>query len=297
MKKSFIKLGLLSAFVGLIFSGCGTAQLPPQQIAIAKQTSQVLSVKSVNLSGDSIDKNTILSTVGNQFINGSSYRKKTSYPACNGCQIWNIVGVESKYSNERINLVYTSGEKYSSGKIIEAKDVFNFPVNVEFDTKNGLYKITVDYPDNVITNSAKDGLGATIDQLDNLKNLENDAKRLYANLKNQKVALELAINGEINTKYNDSSTYANFERMLGVYRWNDREKPTNVDIAKEKYFAFKLPDGQSMPLHIKVYPYQNGSKVVYDMPIKYSLDMNGGMSLSKQDMENIKKQISKIAND
>ncbi len=296
MKSAIMKMGLSLVTASVLFSGCGTAVLPPKQIPITKQSEEkVLVVKATDLTGKEISQYTVLDKIGNQFSNGSKYRQKTNLRSCPSCTIYNILGVESRYANQQLQLSYVNGENYNPG-VYEAKDIFKFPIKVNLDSIANTYKITVDYPNEITTNSATDALGKVITQLDTLPNLEKDAKNVFDNLKNQRISLKLNIAGEINTQYSDASTYANFERTLGLYRWGYREKPTNADIAKEKYFAFKLKDGTTAPLHIKVYPYQNGSKVVYDLPIEYSVDMNGGMNMTASDIENIKTQIAKIAN-
>lgn len=296
MKSKILKMGLSLVTASVLFSGCGTAVLPPKQIPITKQSEEkVLLVKATDLTGKEISQYTVLDKIGRQFSNGSKYRQKTKLRSCPSCNMYDIIGVESYYSNEQLQLIYVNGEDYSPG-VYEAKDIFKFPIKVNLDSLANTYKITVDYPNEITTNSATDGLGDVIKQLDTLPNLEKDAKNVFDNLKNQKISFKLNIAGEINTQYSDASTYANFERTLGLYRWGYGEKPTNADIAKEKYFAFKLKDVATVPLHIKVYPYQNGSKVVYDLPIEYSADMNGGMNMTSSDIENIKTQIGKIAN-
>lgn len=296
MKSKILKMGISLVTASVLFSGCGSAVLPPKQIPITKQSEEkVLLVKATDLAGKEISQYTVLDKIGSQFSNGSKYRQKIKLRNCPSCTMYQVIGVESRYANQQLQLSYVNGLDYNPG-IYESKDIFKFPIKANFDSTTNTYKITIGYPNEVTTNSATNIIGKEIQQLDTLQNLEKDAKDLFDNLKNQKILLKLNIAGEINTQYSDASTYANFERTLGIYQWGYREKPTNGDIAKEKYFTFKLKDGTTTPLHIKVYPYQNGSKVIYDLQIEYSLDMNGGMNLTASDIDNIKTQIAKIAN-
>ena len=299
MESSKIKFVISLILFGLIFIGCGAGQLPPQTIPLSNGENKIkLIVPSIDLVGSPIQDKQILDSLGLQLSDNSSYEKKTERCRNGGmsCPLLQIVGVSSMYSNSQLSLIYTNGENYKPARY-EAKDIFNFPVSVQNDTTKGLYNFLVQYPSSVISNSATDGLGKTIKQLDTLANLDADAKKLFTNLMNKKIPLNLKIDGEINTKFNNASIYANFERKLGVYIWKANEITTNMDITKEKYFIYKFSDGKLLPLHIKVYPYQDGSKIVYDIVVPYWVDMKGGMSISKQDIDTIRADIIKIAND
>jgi len=145
-------------------------------------------------------------------------------------------------------------------------------------------------------------IGVDIDPLDSLQNLENDSKNILSKLETLKVVLNRRYHftGEINSKYDAISIYANFKRLAGTYNWhsyygnNDKEKLSEVK--KENTFNLKV-NGKYIPLHVEVYPYRNGSKVQYEAYIPYTISSNGKSSLSSVDIENFKAEIAKIVND
>jgi hypothetical protein len=288
MKSTIIKMGLSLATISILFSGCGGSILPPKQISITKQSKEkILLVKATDLNGKKIEEKIVLNSIGYQFSKGSGYKQaKRDYRGAAGSSIYHINGVASAYSKQHLELSYANG-KGSDSMEYAAKDIFKFPVTSNLDVATNTYKIIVDYPNEITTNSATIPLDGVATQLDILPNLEKDAKKAFDNLSNLKIKFSLPITGEINTPYSVEATYANFERILRLH---------NTLRATNGYFLFKLDDGTEVSTHMTVYPYQNGSKVVYDLSVNYSIDMNGGMSITSSDIENIKTKIAKIAN-
>jgi len=290
--------GLL-AIVGLtalFLSGCA-GNLPPQQIPLVQKEAKELTVAAIDTDGMALTKEQIFASLGTQMGKSSFYTQK-KWQNSSSAGLSYVYGVESKYNNQNLILEYVNGQDYHNTTGLRlAKDTFKFPVNGIFDASINKFKIRVIFPSSYDSSEGKNTLGMSFEHLDAPQAIQQDSQRLFNNLVNLKISRASKVNGEINTKYNDASTYANFERIMGIYDWRYTNKPTNTDITKEKYFSYKMQDGQSLPLNVKVYPYQNGSKVVYTMEIPYYLDMQGGVSLSKKDIEAIKKQIEKIAND
>lgn len=137
-----------------------------------------------------------------------------------------------------------------------------------------------------------------MDSLDPLANLEKDAKSIFNNLDNVVLSMErkYTLKGEVNTKYGDRSVYGNFERILGQYNWQESDKSYSTEIKKENTYAFKYNEN-TYPLHIEVYPYREGSKVVYSLYLRYDVSSDGTSTLSKEDIEAIKTKLSSIVND
>ncbi|HAK89477.1 MAG TPA: hypothetical protein DHV16_00785 [Nitrospiraceae bacterium] len=80
----------------------------------------------------------------------------------------------------------------------------------------------------------------------------------------------------------------------GQYNFDNKIKVD--DIRKKNTFTLKYKDAK-LPLYIQVYPYRNGSKVTYEIEIPYEVDSQRGISMPKEDIDSIKTQIEKIAND
>jgi hypothetical protein len=100
--------------------------------------------------------------------------------------------------------------------------------------------------------------------------------------------------GEINTQYSDKSIYANFKRILGEYNW--RYSSEQLDASKSKNVFNLRVNNKSFPLMIEVYPYRDGSKVIYSVTIKYNIDSSGKATLTQEDIEKIEVQIKDIIN-
>jgi len=137
--------------------------------------------------------------------------------------------------------------------------------------------------------------------LDSLENLEKDSKNILSKLSTLQITLNKRyfFTGDINSKYNADSIYANFKRLAGTYNWNSYYSHSNemlTEVKKENTFNLKV-NGVSIPLHVEVYPYRNGSKVKYKAYIPYTISSNGNVSLNSNDIEKLKIEITKIIND
>jgi len=71
----------------------------------------------------------------------------------------------------------------------------------------------------------------------------------------------LTESGEINTSFNDSSVFSNFNRKFKSYIPKS-EEIKQYDLEKSKWFYFS-DNGKEHKVAISVFPYRNGSKVVY----------------------------------
>ncbi len=97
-------------------------------------------------------------------------------------------------------------------------------------------------------------------------------------------------------KYGDESVYANFTRMMGNYRFYDEKEAKKYDIKKDRIFALKHKD-KSIPVKITVYPYRDGSKVIYEFEYSYSISGKSGSSYSQSELDALIAEISRVATD
>ena len=133
-------------------------------------------------------------------------------------------------------------------------------------------------------------------------NKDQIAKNIVASCSNASVTIPFSeeIRDEVNVAYNDVSTFANFRRRLqsGRDAWSvyaNETKATSLDIAKSEKFYAPPPYANTL-VAIAVYPYRNGSKVVYGFVYRYAMT-NTGTTYNASAIKEIKKAIIAVAND
>jgi hypothetical protein len=298
VERNIFKFCVLS-FIGLIFVGC--AATAPQTTPLPKVENQVVEFGILKtLDGKVITSSEINMAILNYIKSNSKYEEAKKTQSC-----FNNLGGGVTCSNYAKGVLYSSvnnGYKIDYVKGHAGSPTYSVSFNIPGTTSTTQDKTTLifSYPENYASRNDYFAT-ANAQPLDTESNLIADINSIFQGLSKASekafVSKQILLKDEVNTNYNDASTFANFERLLGVYAWKDKEKPTNIDIAKEKYFSFKTEKGTILPLHIKVYPYKNGSKVVYDMEVPYHIFLNGTYSFNDSDMKKIKDQIAKIAND
>lgn len=132
----------------------------------------------------------------------------------------------------------------------------------------------------------------------------NDVKLKITQTKHNLVPKQYTITGEVNSNYNPESTYANFERKLGVFvdknkstiqmKYQEAKQINTTDIEKKKVYNYKYKD-ELLPLSVAIYPYRNGSKVIYELTVPYVV--SDKYSLTQGGINEIKSEIAKISND
>jgi len=83
--------------------------------------------------------------------------------------------------------------------------------------------------------------------------------------------------------------------MMGSYRFSN-EDAKKYDIKKDHVFALKSKNG-AIPLKITVYPYRDGSKVVYEFEYRYSMTVSGktGSSISSYSQSELDALIAEVS--
>ena len=166
-------------------------------------------------------------------------------------------------------------------KIEENKIIFKYPTEYKHTPCHGLITLCM-----------------IVSPLDDFDKLEADVNRIFNKLPSTILTINktYVLKGEKNTPYNSSSIYANFERLLGKYNYWNNKKVSNLNIKKENTFALKIKE-RVYPVEVTVYPYKNGSKVIYKAYFPYVLTSNGKSSLTKSDIEKAKKKIEQVIDD
>ena len=296
MKKTFIPTGVI---LGLLLTGCSTGPGQPQIHTINSQSKEI----SINLNFPKKDpvtnqpikiyKGTLLKKIKDKMYSFSKYHK---FRVIRYGPIDDYAGIEIKRDTNYYNINYKNGEYYK-----DSNDWFLTEVKfqIPYEYNNNFIKLI--YPNKYTIIPCNDAIGMKIDLLDNPSNLKKDVFNILNNLKNTKLYLSkrYILEGEINTKYPSNAIYANFKRLLGQYiggyYWAG-SKAKISPIEKENTFNLKIKN-EVYPINIKIYPYRNGSKVIYKAYISYKMYSDGTSTLTKQDIENAKKEIERVVND
>jgi hypothetical protein len=298
MKKKILGSLTLVATLAL-FTGCGMAT-PPKVRALNKIEDKVVNINTLkDYNGNIISVNEIKNAIYGHMTTLSKYplaeTKKDCFRNLGGTTTCNYYERGVKFSKETDKVVINYVNGYYKKPTYSVK--FLMPMNVK--NVGNKTVISAQYPSNA---TIKNDFYSTANAkpYDTEDNLIVDVKSIYNKIftafDTTYISKKVDISGEVNTNYNDSSTYANFERLLGTYRWS-KKKPNNIDITKEKYFNFKISNGSIVPLKVKVYPYKNKSKVVYSMTVPYKVYLNGKLSLTESMVNDLKNKIVAIAND
>ncbi len=161
----------------------------------------------------------------------------------------------------------------------------------EFNTSVEGNKIVFNYPKDY--SHRKDSFGFwKISNFSNPEKVVKDAETIFKNISGMKVEISktLRVKGSVNTDYPEKSIYANFERILGKYRnRSSRDDMRNT-------FNLKV-NGVDYPMLVEVFPYRQGSKVNYLIPLMYTVALDGRESVTADDIKSINQKVISIIND
>ena len=293
------KIILISSLLSMSIIGCSEGPQPPQIKSIKPPKKEVvikLNFPKQDPITDNklqINKIQLLNEIKNKMYYYSKYRK---YRIVRYGPVSDVAGIYITYNDANYKIDYIRGEKYrSTGDIDKTEVIFKIPY--KFSTSDLIFY----YPNKYIYIAAKNAIFMDIKPLDNPEKLKQDVFRILNKLPKSKlyISKKYLLKGEINTKYPANSIYANFKRLMGQYTgyyyWTDSKERIS-SIEKENTFNLKIKD-KIYPVNIKVYPYRNGSKVIYKAYISYKIYSDGTSTLTKQDIENAKKEIERVIND
>ncbi len=307
--KKLIQLGLIMS-IAILVTGCfyDPEVSPPEQHPLAQvkpeNTTITETFKLSGITSDDAIKESQIDKLVVQRLYDSSQKKA--------------------FHTYRVNR-YSSGfiyEKKNQGLLITSTDdsyILSYKVGRDSFSKNGdkektyAYKkyvinkkytkdgdkiiLTVNYPATYEKVTVANGLNPSYD-LKGYENTDQDVLKMFNSFgTGVQVSREIQKEGEINSEYNAGSIYANFERKLGKYDWSSSNNDVELgDLKKENTFALKIGN-KTLPVNIAVYPYKNGSKVVYKVFINYHINTSTGPDISMTDINAIHDAIAKIVND
>jgi len=295
MKKTHIfTLGL----VGSLFIGCGINS-QPQVYKIHNNSLQKKAVVKINFpKTDPITNKKINSNIKDINLKSQMIKYSKWYPFHAKTHYHDLIdyaGLKITKKQNYYDLEYKNGFYHFApeGWYMDTVE-FKMPYKIEGN------KIILDYPKEYkhIPCQGLITLCMGQDSLDDFDKLETDINRIFNKLQHTVLSIKkrYLLKGEINTKYPANSIYANFKRLMGQYTnnyyWIDSKEKISP-IEKRNIFNLKIKNN-NYPLYIKVYPYRDGSKVVYKAYISYKINSDGTSTLTKQDIENATKKIKEV---
>jgi len=269
MKYTAIIITLLS------LSACSSLSIQQTHVTLTGASD----TKSFTYRDKSLSNEFIVKSLANQMLNNSLHPKSRKRSG----KVFIIKGIDAFLSPGEIMLTYFNGSQHmDTGKTYGTK--INIPFTYEFSTDENSKSLTLIPPKHYDIIPGRNILMLPFDPLLSNEQVFEDIQKIYRDT-NLNLLLMSTITGEINSPYPIDSIKTNFERMLG-HTSNNRF--ANI---------FKLPFRKSfIPLSIKFYPYQNGSKISYSFNYPYQENLDATNTYNAQDIAQLKSVINNVVN-
>ena len=313
----------IKSALGVIFlfalSGCAGATI--QNLSMSNiQPAKNLKFAKTDFAGENISSQDVVNAVRTA-INGGGKYKQVNYrydPAGNSTVKRNF-GFKTSNTEQSVIAEYINGtdwgNRYEEQHYSREIASFGYKISPSGD----MYDIVVAFPAQLTMAKGVDPIPISGPSFFcKSEDAMDDLTVKFNNLDNAFIPRDLDLKGEINVEFDNSSVYANYERKIGRYKslektevstenstrpikkrhysQNDRtgKEVKMDDMDKKNIFNLKVND-EELPLEINVYPYRNGSKVVYQVTIPYK--MTSKASITQTDIDKIKGTIEGIARD
>lgn len=288
MKKNHTQVLAMMSVAVLTIAGC--ASKPIENARISSHKIEYKFIAPENLKSPITDQD-IINEINNQITTSSNYQ--ALHKEFTGSDIYDVKGISSIATQSDITLSYANGEYFNNtNSLYQSVKKVKYSMQIS-DINNGK-KITIDTPSTISSTEGKNVLFLPISFLLSDSELSSDLSTIGMKM-SPSLSYSEQITGEINVKYKDESVYANFKRILGEYSGSSDELK-KYDITKEKIFNLKS-NNIPVPLKITVYPYRDGSKVVYEFNYKYTINPNGTNTYNKNDIEKLVTEVKRVAED
>jgi len=294
IKKQTILTFLATVLFSVLLHGCVTVRsLPPVTHNLPSIAPVNFTFPSQNNDGEEISDSAIIGVIKQAMV--SHYPPKGLSSDVFSGKVW-----DGKRKGE-ILVQYKKGVRGEGYAFVSALDA---TWQIKITTSGNQKHVVVNPPSSLLEEVVENPLTKTLYKF-SIPKAEKDVKELRALLASLNPTIHFAkvkpIKGEINVKYSDESVYANFTRMMGSYSFSNEEEAKGYDITKDHVFALKHKD-KLIPLKMTVYPYREGSKVVYEFEYRYSMTVSGktGSSISsysQSELDALMAEVSRVAND
>lgn len=280
--------GTLLVLTSIVITGCGGTPSPTITQLVKKQDISVnMKIKGLT-ADDSIMSVEIDREIEQRMYGLSKVNRFARYRSSGGTK-----GLVINQKNDNFNVYYKTGlpkvDTFAFKKYIIRKNYVETADNL---------KVTLGYPMSYETQENSFGMNFAFD-LSQYDNSTEDIDAIYTQVLAKPFSVKRMITkeGEINSDYKAESIYANFTRKLGIYDWTRFNSNIDIDVLnKENTFSLKFAN-KIVPVKVSVYPYKNGSKVVYKVFVNYIIDTKNGPNIKMKDINAIHDIISKIVND
>lgn len=279
---------LIAIAIGLIMSGCASSEpLPPEEMKTEKSFTMETTLKFP----EEVAKNSVLSSTIEELRKNikSKYTVENRFRNDNTSKL--VYGTKIELQSEKIKIEYLNGIRlyFSSGNIGEeiTRVYFELPYTIESSDKK-VYKVKITYPEKYIIINHTDVFGSKHDLLDSPKALEKDAQRIINGFKDKVIKYDRTsvFSGEVNSKYDEKSVQANFDRILQMYDAIGNKSNRKTFKSRDYYLTTKF------------YPYKNGTKVQYSVSVPYTIDSKGNSTKPTSSyMKELEAKIISVIND
>lgn len=286
------------AAASLLVGGCATApKQQPSSFNVDLGENRLYTYQRYDASGREVNVSEVVSSVVDSYYESSDILKVAHYNS--GSPIIKYVkGLDIQTEEGLLSASYVKGEYTpSNGQTAAIKQSADFPVAIK-KSKSLLYfeitppdTVAVSVPGQISGNRyLAELLGDTPTLISNGK-VKSDLARMFSSpspvLKRKKID-----SGSFNSPYDDATVFANYQRKLGEYREDDKERN---NVKKDGRFSVRV-DGTWESVNIAVYPYRGGAKVEYRFDTPYELRADGSTTYNKERAKKVISKIEAIAN-
>lgn len=272
---------ILSLVAMLSLSGCATIEVTG---LVEKQNLNFSYVRALQ-DGRGVSIEDIKSSIGGDMVRMSKYRNNEHrYITPVGTAQASLDIIKAPSNGDYIDLTYQKMLVANNYKD-SGEDWVKYSFKVTAIDDGQCQKISMEFPKSIKKGANVNG---RLINFANVDELTSDVYGIYSGLRPVLYKSDY-VRGEVEVPYPDNAVFANFDRLTQPYsgaRYSEIEKSRH----------FRIVAGSSSPVvEISVFPYRNGSKVVYGYKYEYSISPDCSTTYSKDAIGLINKKIADIA--
>ncbi len=270
----------LIALFTVVLISCSVLNKKNTSHSLTATNSKNFRIVSIDASGKEISNQLILQTL-QQNINQLSIYPKVS----NSTKITNspkiISGIDTVIANQNyIKIQYLNGRTLVTGQTQFTKATANLKVEIKKNNTSRFKTITI-FPPKLLYISTTGSKIASMSTLDTPDNLQKDIEHIFKNI-NLTMRRPMLVSGELFVSVNNARVFTDFKNKLGLQS-NTSTKTKNI-----LHGVFNLKSSfrkETIPLRIKFYKNNNGSKIKYEFDVNYVIKDNGTTTFKRQEID------------